>query len=88
MIVNKKGKNKRSRYKNHFILYPGDECKKNIIRSDAFKIKCLDTHTNDITSYNRSSDLAKSLNCSESAVFRALKMNKLLLRRYKLKKYD
>lgn len=84
MIVNKKGKNKRGRYKNHFILYPGDVCQKDIIRSDAFKIACLDTYTNETIEYNRTSDLAKSVNCEETAIYRALKKDRLLLKRYKL----
>ena len=86
MIVNKKGKNKRGKYKNHFILYPGDECKKDIIRSDAFRISCFDTLTDKTVEYNRTSDLAVSVNCCETSVFRALKKDKLLLRRYKLTK--
>lgn len=86
MLVNKKGKNKRGRYKNYFVLYPGDPCIKHIIRSDAFKISCLDTLTNDTKIYHRTTDLAKTLSCSEHAVFRALKKDRLLLRRYKLTK--
>jgi group I intron endonuclease len=86
MIVNKVGKNKRGRYKNHFILYPGDKCIKDIIRSDAFKILCLDIKNNTANEYKRSIDLAVALNCTLTSVLRALKKDRLLLKRYKLTK--
>jgi group I intron endonuclease len=86
MLVNKKGKNKRGRYKNNFVLYPEDICVKDIIRSDAFKISCYDTQYDRSIIFNKTDDLAKFIGCSASAVFAALKNNRLLFKRFKLTK--
>jgi len=85
-IVNKKSRNRRGKYKNHFILYPNELCIKDVIRSDAFKILCIDLNTNSTVIYNKTNDLTKAVGCSPSAVLAALKNDRLLLKRYKLTK--
>jgi group I intron endonuclease len=86
--VNLKNRRKVKRYKNHFILNSFEECVKKVhTRSDAIKV--LVTDLNNVSEVYASLDLAgKALNCSPSAVARALKLNKLLLKKYKISHYE
>jgi group I intron endonuclease len=79
-------KNKRNRYKDYFLLYPGEKCQKDVIRTDAFKIECYDVLTNTSKIYLKSADVAKNIKCSDTSIYYSLKHNKVLRKRYILKK--
>lgn len=78
-------KSKRKRYKQHYLLRPEEECnKERSFRSDGVKIKVVDIFLNKEYAFPTIMEASRVLQCSESAVARALKKEKLLLKKFKV----
>lgn len=86
--INLKGRRKKKRYKNHFLLESSDICTNGkSIRSDAKKLQLVDLQGN-IFVFASITEAAKQINCSPSAIRAALKKNNLLLKQYKVYLHD
>jgi group I intron endonuclease len=80
---------KVKRYKKHYLLRPDEKCNnEKRFRSDGIKIKVIDQFSNIQYMFPTLIEAGKVLGCSETSIRRALVKSKLLLKKYKVVKYE
>ena len=78
-------KSKRGKYRDNYLIRPGAICNNNIPKK-LVNVKIINIETNETQMFRDFSLLIETLNCSRSAVYRALWKNKLLLKKYKVER--
>lgn len=88
-VINLKNRRITSRYKNHFLLKPNEKCnneRKSI--GNEIKIKVINQISNEEFIFFSLNEASRIIKCNSRSIKRALINSKLLLKKYKIIKYD
>jgi hypothetical protein len=78
-------KSKFGKYKDYFLIIPGNTCNSNIPQK-SHQLLITNTVTKESYTFNTATEAGKHFGCSRTAILKALSKEKLLLKIYKIKK--
>lgn len=79
-------KSRRGRYKDYYLIKPGFNCDNSDPRNEFVNIRLTNTITNTEQTFKSLKSIIKYLGCSKSAIYQSIRKNRLLLKKYKIKK--
>jgi len=77
---------RRGRYKDYYLIKPGNQCDTSNPRNEFVNIKVTDISTDTETVFKSLKDITEHLNCSKSAIHLAMRKNRPLLKKYKVER--